>query len=117
MKIYEIVNRYDLHDSLIEDAIYIEHKKEVVINIELCNWKQAGYEETDPEMIEGKIVFTGVKLFKADPTNPEYKSDEVIDVSCSFDETSESEFIKFVLRGESDIKVIVILAKDVKVYF
>lgn len=117
MRIYEIISRYDLHDSLIEDIIYIPNKGDVIIKIELCNWKQVDYRETDPEMIEGKIIFSGVKLFEVEPINPQYKSDDLIEVSCSLDEASENELIKFVLRGESDIKVIEILAKDVKVFF
>lgn len=45
-----IMIKYGLHDSLIERVDYFADSDRLEVRIELCNWKQRGYNVSEPEM-------------------------------------------------------------------
>lgn len=47
MTIYELLNTYYLHDSLVEKILY--ENNTVELTIDFCFWMQEGYREGDPE--------------------------------------------------------------------
>ena len=110
-----MINKYDLHDSLIENIKYLQHEKKLMIEIELCNWKQSSYHDGEPEMLKMLIGFTGVKKYWIDPETMAFQSDEILETILIKGDTEGSEAIKIVLNGEKDIKIIEIFADEVKV--
>ena len=100
---------YELHDSLIEKILYSPDQKKVEIFVELCNWKQKDYKESEPEMLNMCILFEGVESFQL--SNPDYKFDgnEILDVSETEDSTT-----KFSFLTEDDVETILIIAQKIE---
>lgn len=100
--------KYDLHDSLIEKVQYFVDKKRVEIIIELCNWKQNGYKDTEPEMISICITFDEVERYESSIEDYVFCSNEILDVVKVDDQT-----IKIVFFADSDAEIIIVKAKKV----
>lgn len=49
MKPVDFINNYELHDSILREVDYDRKIAIVDMEIELCNYEQTGYKETDPE--------------------------------------------------------------------
>ena len=113
MKLSEMICKYDLHDSLIEDVNYFHNSKRLIFEIELCNWKQSSFQVGEPEMVKVLIIFTGVKKFVFDPESKVFQSDEILETNLIKNDDVDNETIKIVLNGEKDIKIIEIVANDV----
>lgn len=107
-----MISKYDLHDSTVEDLIYLQDEAKLTIEIESCNWRQSSYEDSEPEMLKIFIVFTGVKKCELDPEPMSFQSDEILEVMTIKSDVEGSESIKMVLRGEDDVKVVIITAND-----
>ena len=91
------LNHIDFHDSAIMAIKHNPHGKEYRFVIELCNFIQANYEENDPEVILGVLVFEDVDYFHVDPPqdidlSPNKKEAEIIEVVA----TSNNDSIKSV---------------------
>ena len=58
MTINEFVEKYNLHDSLLESIVYDKNNKKSTICVDFCYWQQEDYEESIPE--------TGIILIEFD---------------------------------------------------
>jgi hypothetical protein len=102
------MRKYDLHDSLIEEVDYYGDKKSLEIRIELCNWKQSDYKDTDPEMLNMCITFEGVEKYELSVDNYRFNSNEILEVAY------DGELItKIVFLTQDDAETIIVLAKSV----
>lgn len=54
----ELVNNINFNDSYVNNIIFLNGT--IIININLCMWKQKGYKENDPELKEVNIIFSNV---------------------------------------------------------
>lgn len=110
-----MISKYFLHDSMVEDIKYLHNEKKLTIEMELCNWKQASYEDSDPETTFGNLVFNGVKKFEIEQGSVSFDSDEILEAEVTqTSDDSDTEIIKMILRGSDDVKVIIIQACDVE---
>jgi hypothetical protein len=58
MKISELFKTLEFHDSPVIDIQYLADKKQLILEIELCNYDQEGYEEGEPELLPGQLIFS-----------------------------------------------------------
>src|SRR5438105_205139 len=112
MKISELFREYDFYDSLVEGIIYHKNTNLVMLEIELCNWKQTYYAKTDPEMITGRIVFTNISKFDLTPNIMEFDGDEILEFSIVTFEEEEIETLKLILLGDGDVKILEIIGAN-----
>lgn len=108
------LDKYNLHDSLVNNIQYDNIEKKLIIDIELCNWLQSDYTEGESEMMNGTIEFTGISNYYHEPTNMSFDSDEILSIETLADTNSKDEKIKIVLRGDSDVKLITFNAKSIE---
>jgi hypothetical protein len=111
MKPSQFLNLYVLHDSFVEDIKYLINENKLELVIELCNWKQKFYTDTEPEMAKYKLVFKGVSKFEAIP-NTLVDYDDILEVELLSSEMN-NETVKFVLKGEEDVKILTVQAAEV----
>ena len=90
MKIIELFDIYNFHDSLLESAEYLPEEKKLVLDIDFCLWQQDDYCSDMPETEMLRIVFSGVSAFYM----PEYhmNSDQIIDVKVCGDKAEITVF-------------------------
>ena len=81
MTIAEFVNRYNLHDSLIDKVEILENGSTIALWIDFAFWMQNGYDEKDPETGMIIVTFHGV-------------TDSVIPENVNWDEISILELKK-----------------------
>jgi len=110
-----MIIKYDLHDSLVEGIKYLQDEAKLMLEIELCNWRQPSYQNGEPEMLKILITFTGVRRCEIEPEAISFESDEILEVTSIISDIEGSEAIKIVLRGEEAIKIVKIIANDVVV--
>ena len=79
MTINEFVNKYNLHDSLLENITYDETTKKIVLSIDFCYWQQDDYKDDMGETGMIVIEFDEVESLKYVPY--QINSDEIIDIS------------------------------------
>ncbi|OXM83249.1 hypothetical protein [Paenibacillus rigui] len=107
MKPQEFIEKYQLHDSLVKGYEYSSVEGTLTLELELCNWKQAGYTENEPEMVDAKLTFQRVNSFKIDPENfvPDYNDILVV-------EPIELGGVKFVVLCEGDVAILTLVADE-----
>ena len=101
--------KYDLHDSLIEKVIYFADERRLEMKIELCNWQQNGYKDSDPEMRNICIAFEGVEKYELSVGNYEFNSDEILDVV-----EIDNKTIKIVFLTENDAETLIVASEQIK---
>lgn len=106
MKLAEFFKKYNLHDSIIEAIEYIPGEMKIIINLELCNWKQSFYESFEPEMMAGLLVLLGVTYFQTEPNVLSIDGSEILDVCFMPAENA----VKIVLTNLDDVGVIEVKA-------
>lgn len=79
MTIGEFINKYNLHDSRLENITYDETTKKVILSIDFCYWQQEDYEDDMDETGMIIIEFDGVESLKYTPY--QIDSDEIVDIS------------------------------------
>lgn len=84
-------------------------EKKVVIKLELCQWKQSNYDESEPEMQEGVLSFIDVGSFKIDPPSFLIDSNEILDVKVH----DENKSVEIILMGTDDVGKVSIVAQDI----
>lgn len=113
MKPSEFIKAHNLFDSLVEELEYDEVNKQLKIMLELCQWKQSYYLETEPEMQLGILIFSNVTIYKTEPELFNLDSSEILEVDLlPFAEDGES--IKIVLNGLDDVIVLYIHSNEVE---
>lgn len=94
---------------MIEDIQYIPEKMKLVIKIDLCNWAQSFYENAEPEMKSGLLIFLGVTYYYTEPALLVIDSNEILDVSLS----SSGNSIKIIFINTDDVGEIMLKADSV----
>lgn len=76
MRITDLLEKYNFHDSLLDDVIVEDSK--VILSIDFCNWMQEDYIDSMAETEEVQLVFTQVSSI----TGNDYQisSDSILDV-------------------------------------
>lgn len=113
MKPSEFIKAHNLFDSLVEKLEYDEVNKQLKIMLELCQWKQSYYVETEPEMQLGIIIFSDVKNYKTEPELFNLDSSEILEVGL-LPFSGDGERIKIVLNGLDDVIVLYIQSNEVE---
>ena len=85
------------------------NEKKVRIKLEYCRWKQVNYDESEPEIQEGVLIFTEVAFCKIEPPSFMIDSNEIIEVKLQ----DGTEAIEIILTGEEDVGKVNIVAQDV----
>ena len=78
MTINEFVNKYNLHDSLLESVTYDENTKKVILSIDFCYWQQEDYQDDANETGMIVVEFDGVEALNYHPY--QINSDEIVEV-------------------------------------
>jgi hypothetical protein len=107
MKPPEFIEKFQLHDSLVKGYVYSSVEGKLTLELELCNWKQAGYTENEPEMVDFKLIFQRVKSFKIDPENFVPDFNDILMV-----EPIELGGVKLVVLCEGNIAILTIVADE-----
>ena len=108
MLVKELVKKYNFHDSCVNKLVY---KNElVIVDIDLCMWKQLGYQDGTPE-------FKKIVLKFIDPQNymwdSEKKEDE-IDYDSIVDFSYVDNNVRIVLEDD-DVSVLSFECIEVKI--
>ncbi|MGV7118983.1 hypothetical protein [Paenibacillus kyungheensis] len=77
--------------------------------MELCQWKQADYDESESEMQEGILSFTDVESFTIEPFSFLINSSEILKAKIY----PENRVIEIILLGEHDVGKVNIIAQAV----
>ena len=117
MRSKEVLSKYFWHDSLVEKLEYDENKNVVTIWVELGNWRQEGYKESEPENLECVLKFSGVSNFQHEPEELIYNDDEILSFEVIDVTDSNEDELKLVLLGNSDTKVISFNSNDATIDF
>ena len=110
LKISELLNSYNFHDSLVDD---IQCKgNEVVLKIDLCNWKQKNYKSNEAEMKNIELIFSNIEDYELDATIDTVDSDTILEFG--YDVNSNS--VKLVLEDEDNIKILKFKGENVDIF-
>lgn len=114
MKIKEFYEKYDLHDSVIED---LEFKKQyLTLKLRLCNWRQKNYKENESEILIINIIFENVKKCSIYPQNKKFSCDSILKFEL-VDKTKMEKlsFITIVTEDDSEISIIEFYSDNVEI--
>lgn len=114
MNLKTFVSTYDLHDSGIEDMYYFPDSEKLVIDLVLCNWRQTFYKEGEPELIFGKLIFTGVSTYHIQAKGSKFDQDEILNIQFIPPKKVKITLLAIYFPSkEEEIKLIEIEAEDV----
>lgn len=113
MKLGELTNKYDLHDSLIEKIEYHPINKVLEVNVKLCNWRQPLYSPSEAEVISGRLIFYGVIDYTVTPFTAVFDSEEILKTEITCDIENDTDILKLVVRNSDDVIIIIINAIEV----
>ncbi|CAH2213574.1 hypothetical protein [Tepidibacter aestuarii] len=103
--INDFFKKYYFHDSLVKNILYDGSK--LVIDIELCYWKQSEYNAYDEEIRDIKLIFENVLNFNFESENNKIDNDIILKFSIVENEKNNGiSLIEAVLEGGKDIKII-----------
>jgi len=103
MNIDTFIQEYDLHDSLIEN-IQISGDQ-LVLDIDLCNWRQKRYIPEESEMRNIKVVFDNVQNYQFEGAEHQLDSDSILHISCSGVPSATWKKIKLVFENNGIVKI------------
>ena len=63
MTIEELNKKYYFHDSCITKIEYDPSLKTLCFYMDFCNWAQADYKESDPELLQAKLSLDGIDAY------------------------------------------------------
>lgn len=109
MKSIKWLETYNWHDSIIENIEYVFDERKVLISLELCRWKQADYEKSDPEMQKGILTFINVSSLQMEPPEFLINSNEILEMRVQH----ETKSIEIVLTGKDDVGKVCMIAESV----
>ncbi len=95
----ELVNNINFNDSYVNNIIFLNGT--IIININLCMWKQKGYKENDPELKEVNIIFSDVTNYNwnSNKRKEDIFYDTIIEIKA------EDNKITVILEDEELLKV------------
>ncbi len=80
MDILSFMNQFDLHDSGIENIGHEFYEDQLIITINLCNWRQTSFKDDQKKNIVGNLVFSGVKEIEIEPKHFVVDGNDIINV-------------------------------------
>lgn len=113
MNIDTFIQEYDLHDSLIEN-IQI-NGDQLVLDIDLCNWRQKRYIPEESEMRNIKVVFDNVQNYQFEGAEYQLDSDSILHISCSGAPSAAWKKIKLVFENNEIVKIMTFESERVMV--
>ena len=115
MYIKELLEQYEFYGSLVEDMSFKNNRLE--FQIYLCNWKQTTYEEQEDEMKSIRLIFKEIRNLIFDATEKKFDCDSILEFSCEdiilINEVCSK--VKLLLDGDTNIKKIEFIAKEVEI--
>ena len=108
MLVTELVKKINFNDSCVNELVYVNGT--VILNIDLCMWKQKEYQERDPEL--KKVI---LKFLNSTNYNWESKKrEEDIDYDSIIDIICEERNVKIVLEDE-DVSILTFECSEVQI--
>lgn len=95
----ELVRNLNFNDSFVNKIVFSDGM--VVMNIDLCMWKQKGYKEGNPELEEVDVIFRGVTNYKWSSN----KSEGEIDYDTIIEIKVEDNKIEVILEDEEVLEM------------
>ena len=94
MSVTELIKKVNFNDSCVNELVYTNGT--VILNIDLCMWKQNEYQDGDPELNEVILKFLNSTNYNWDSG----KREDEIDYDSIVDVTYEESTVKIVLEDE-----------------
>ena len=122
MKLKDLEETFDLHDSGIDAIHYVPYKRMLILDVTLCNWRQSSYRENDPELVEGHFTFLNVAKVDVNFTGEKHailasnvlmRDNDSTILTADFLEKEEA--LQIALNGDDseDITILTIVAQEV----
>lgn len=107
MLVTELVEKINFNDSCVNELVYVN--RTVIMNIDLCMWKQKEYQDGEPELKEVTLKFLNSTNYNWDSEKREedIDYDSIIDIAC--DEST----VKIVLEDE-DVSILTFECREVQ---
>lgn len=107
MLVENLINKINFNDSCV-NKLFCENGS-VILNIDLCMWKQKEYKEGEPELKEAVLKFVNIKNYN---WNSE-KTEKDIDYDSIIDITYDGSIVKIILEDE-DISIVTFQCREVQ---
>lgn len=104
----DIFDKYNFHDSLIQQIEYFPLKKNLIIDIEFCNWCQSFYTKNEPEIREGRLIFDNVSFFQFIPATVKINNNEILEIH-----KKEKNIIEIVFYNITDVQLLIIKSSNI----
>lgn len=104
MTTQEFINKYDFHDSLIDEVTFDKANNKVILHADFAYWRQEWYIENMPETDKLIVVFHGVRNFVC-PTDASWEQISIIQASL------DSDSVKFALMNDMTDEYLEIIIK------
>ena len=108
MLVTELIKKVNLNDSCVNELFYANGT--VILNIDLCMWKQNEYQDGDPELKEVILKFLNSTNYNWDSE----KREDEIDYDSIVDVTFEEGTVKIVLEDEG-ISILTFKCSEVQI--
>lgn len=108
MLVTELVKKINFNDSCVNELIYVNGT--VILDIDLCMWKQKEYQYNDPELKEVILKFLNSTKYNWDSE----KIEKDIDYDSIVDITYEEGIVKIVLEDE-DVSILTFECSEVQI--
>ena len=108
MLVTELVKKINFNDSCVNKLVH--ENDMVILNLDLCMWKQKEYHDGEPELKEVVLEFMNSTNYNWDSE----KREEDIDYDSIIDITYEESTVKIVLEDE-DVSILTFECSEVVV--
>ncbi|ASA21899.1 hypothetical protein [Paenibacillus donghaensis] len=89
---------------MVESITYDDSTKELLLTIDLIQWRQPSYNErTDSEIITKTLKFTGISHYELSPITLIFDNNDILEMK--FIPTTDDEQVEFILDGDDIIKL------------
>lgn len=108
MLVTDLVKKINFNDSCVNELVYTNET--VMLNIDLCMWKQKEYQDGETELKEVILKFFNVTNYNWDSEKKEtdIDYDSIINITC------EGKNVKIVLEDE-DISILTFECSEVEI--
>lgn len=108
MLVTELVKKINFHDSCVNELVYANGI--VILNIDLCMWKQKEYQDGKPELKKVTMKFLNSINYNWDSEKREkdIDYDSIINITC------EENTVKIVLSDE-DVSMLTFECREVEI--
>ncbi len=108
MLVTELVKKINFNDSCVNELLYAN--RTVILDIDLCMWKQKEYQDGNPELKEVILKFLNSTKYNWDSEKIEkdIDYDSIVDIIC------EENTVKIVLEDE-DVSILTFECSEVQI--